>query len=138
MKKISFCKMHGLGNDFMVIDAIRQPLKLDQLPIQLLGDRNRGVGFDQLLIIEPSSKADFRCRIYNADASEVENCGNGLRCVARYAQETGLFPQKAQRIELNFGVVEIVIEDYERIRVNMGLPTAACQTLNLTVDGVNK
>src|SRR5690348_14835023 len=86
-RTISFTKMHGLGNDFVVINATVNPVSLNQFPIQQFSDRNVGIGFDQLLVIEPSKQADFYCRIYNADGSEAEQCGNGLRCVARYLHE---------------------------------------------------
>ncbi|MFP3365956.1 diaminopimelate epimerase, partial [Pseudoalteromonas sp. SIMBA_148] len=82
---VNFTKMHGLGNDFMVIDLISQRSRLRDADIRRLADRNFGIGFDQLLVVEPprDPDMDFRYRIYNADGSEVENCGNGARCFAR-------------------------------------------------------
>ncbi|MFZ2315383.1 MAG: diaminopimelate epimerase, partial [Gammaproteobacteria bacterium] len=82
--------MHGLGNDFIIINNINQSLEIETLDIPTLANRYIGIGFDQLLVIEPSEKADFFCRIYNADGSEAEQCGNGLRCVARFVVENKL------------------------------------------------
>ncbi len=88
----TFTKMHGLGNDFVVFDATRQPLALTPEKIRRLADRRFGVGCDQVLVIEPATRADvdFRYRIYNADGGEVEQCGNGARCMLRFARDKGL------------------------------------------------
>ncbi len=114
--------MHGLGNDFVVINAIDQIFDLQQLPIQELADRYRGIGFDQLLILEPSKSADFYCRIFNSDGSEAEQCGNGLRCVARFIQEQGLNLNKELKLETKAGIYPVTIEDFDHIRVTMGAP----------------
>ena len=89
---LEFTKMHGLGNDFMVVDLISQRAYLDTATIQRLADRHFGVGFDQLLIVEPPDvpEADFKYRIFNADGSEVEQCGNGVRCFARFVHDRQL------------------------------------------------
>ncbi len=114
--------MHGLGNDFMVIDTIRQTVDLSKIPIPLLADRHRGIGFDQLLVVTPSSRADFACRIFNADGSEAEQCGNGMRCVARYVQEEGLTQKKSLALETISGLINVTVHDHKHIDVIMGLP----------------
>ena len=129
-----FCKMHGLGNDFIVIEdrsnTITGP---NNFPIQRLADRHIGIGFDQLLVIQASSRADFFCRIFNADGSEAEQCGNGLRCVARYVHETGLHPTSQLTIETKAGLFPIVIPDYEHIQVTLGVPIIENNSLSLSV-----
>src|SRR5579872_3363870 len=97
--KIKFCKMHGLGNDFIVIDGISQTIELDRATIQRLADRHLGIGFDQLLLITSAKKADFGCVIFNADGSQAEQCGNGMRCVARFVHEEKLTEKKSLSIE---------------------------------------
>lgn len=130
---ISFTKMHGLGNDFVVINAINQPFKTNAQAIQKLADRHLGIGFDQLLIIESSNNADFYCRIYNTDGSEAEQCGNGLRCVARYIHEEKLNNKKELLLETKAGVYPLVIRDYEHIRVSMGAPEIRHTLINLSL-----
>lgn len=120
---IQFTKMHGLGNDFVVINATTNPVSLHQFPIQQFSDRNVGIGFDQLLVIEPSKQADFYCRIYNSDGSEAEQCGNGLRCVARYLHEEKMLRDSSITIETKAGIFPITIQDYDHIRVTMGAPS---------------
>lgn len=119
---LSFTKMHGLGNDFVVINALIQPLDIQNLPITALANRHIGIGFDQLLIIEPSKTASVFCRIYNADGSVAKQCGNGLRCVARYLHEEGLQTHKQFDIETLAGVFAVDIQDYDNIRICMGQP----------------
>lgn len=114
--------MHGLGNDFVIINKIQQAFDIQQLPIAKLGLRHMGIGFDQLLIIEPAQHADFFCRIFNADGSEAEQCGNGLRCVARFIKEEGLHSSTSFKIETKAGIFPLSIDDYDHIRVTMGPP----------------
>lgn len=121
-KSIPFTKMHGLGNDFVIMNAAENSIDVSQLPIRRLSDRHVGIGFDQLLILEPSKQADFFCRIYNADASEAEQCGNGLRCLARYIHETGLRKDASIKLETKAGIFPITIENYDRIRVTISEP----------------
>lgn len=94
---LNFSKMHGLGNDFMVIDGVRQRVRLSAAQIRQLGDRHTGVGFDQLLLVEEPAlpDTDFRYRIFNSDGGEVEQCGNGARCFARFVVEQGLTDKRA-------------------------------------------
>lgn len=119
---VLFRKMHGLGNDFVVIHALDHPLNIKKYNIQLLADRHLGIGFDQLLLVERSTEADFSCRIFNADGSEAEQCGNGVRCVARFIHEEKLSPNKTIMLATKAGILKIVIEDYDHIQVTMGLP----------------
>lgn len=114
--------MHGLGNDFIVVDGIQQTIDIKKIPISLLSDRHQGIGFDQLLLITPSSQADFACRIFNSDGSEAEQCGNGMRCVARYLHEEQLTLKKAFTLETAAGLIPVSIHDYDHIEVNMGSP----------------
>src|SRR5512143_4290248 len=105
--QMNFTKMHGLGNDFIVIDAIHQTLSLSAEQVRFLADRRFGIGCDQLLLVERASQptVDFRYRIYNADGSEVEQCGNGARCFVRFVRERGLTEQRWIRVETAAGVI---------------------------------
>ncbi|CAG0992407.1 partial Diaminopimelate epimerase, partial [Anaerolineae bacterium] len=98
---LKFAKMHGLGNDFVVIDAIRQSVHLSSEQIRFLADRHFGIGCDQLLLVERPTvaDADFRYRIFNADGGEVEQCGNGARCFVRFVHEQGLTDKQEIRVE---------------------------------------
>lgn len=122
MRPIQFSKMHGLGNDFMVVDGISQTFAITDIPFQQLANRHTGVGFDQLLLIKPSNVADFACQIFNSDGSEAEQCGNGMRCIARFIHESGLNSNKKLQIETKAGIIAIDIHDFAHIRVNMGQP----------------
>ena len=130
---IPFTKMHGLGNDFMVVNALKQKFNLADLPIPTLSDRHLGIGFDQLLLIERSNHADFFCRIFNADGSEAEQCGNGLRCVARFIHEENLHPSRHFSIATKAGVFPIHIPDNDHIRVTLGAPEIQEKLVELSV-----
>ena len=121
---LEFTKMHGLGNDFMVIDLISQKAFLDTVTIQRLADRHFGIGFDQLLIVEPPDvpNADFKYRIFNADGSEVEQCGNGVRCFARFVHERKLTTKTKIKVQTKAGIVEPELGLNGWVRVNMGYP----------------
>lgn len=121
---IEFTKMHGLGNDFMVIDLITQRFNLDALTIRRLADRHFGIGFDQLLIIEPPEFAnvDFKYRIFNADGTEVEQCGNGVRCFARFVHDRHLTNKTKFKVQTMSGIVEPELGPNGWVRVNMGMP----------------
>lgn len=121
---LKFCKMQGLGNDFVVIDAIRQSIQLTTEQIRALADRHFGVGCDQLLLVEKPTvpDADFRYRIFNADGGEVEQCGNGARCFVRFVHEQGLTDQKEIRVETARGIILPRLEDNGLVTVNMGAP----------------
>ena len=122
--RLRFAKMHGLGNDFVVIDAIRQPVELTPERVRFLADRHFGVGCDQLLVVEPATQpgVDFRYRIFNADGGEVEQCGNGARCFVRFVHEQGLTAKREIRVETRSGVIAPRLEDNGLVTVDMGVP----------------
>lgn len=121
---VSFTKMHGLGNDFVVIDAINQNVSLNAEQIAALADRHFGIGFDQLLLVEsPDNRdADFKYRIFNADGGEVAQCGNGARCFARFVRDIGLSQKDQIRVDTDSGRLLLTIDDDGLITVNMGIP----------------
>lgn len=121
---LKFTKMHGAGNDFVVVDATRAPLTLDAPNIRRLADRHVGIGFDQMLVVEPARNpdTDFYYRIFNADGGEVSQCGNGARCFVRYVHDRGLSAKNAIRVETRSGIIEPRLEKDGRITVNMGVP----------------
>lgn len=117
--------MHGLGNDFVVIDGINQQVMLAPEQIQQLADRHFGIGFDQLLLVEaaaPDSDADFCYRIFNADGSEVAQCGNGARCFARFVRDQGLSDKDRIRVDTHAGQLLLEFNRDGQITVNMGIP----------------
>ncbi|QRN41361.1 MAG: diaminopimelate epimerase [Neisseriaceae bacterium] len=122
--RVRFTKMHGLGNDFMVIDAINQLFIPDTELIKLWANRHTGVGFDQLLLVEHSQRADcdFKYRIFNCDGGEVEQCGNGARCFAKYVIEKGLTDKQEIRVETKKEVLILTVQDDDLIKVNMNQP----------------
>ncbi|MDA8327869.1 MAG: diaminopimelate epimerase [Betaproteobacteria bacterium] len=121
---LKFTKMHGAGNDFVVIDAIRQSVKLTPEQVRAIADRHFGVGCDQLLLVERATRADadFCYRIFNADGGEVEQCGNGARCFAHFVRHCGLTDAREIRVETAAGIITPRIEDDGRVTVNMGAP----------------
>lgn len=121
---LRFTKMQGAGNDFVVIDAIRQRFEPTAERCRWLADRRFGVGCDQILLVERATvaDADFRYRIFNADGSEVEQCGNGARCFARFVHDQGLSQRRSIRVQTLAGVIEPELEADGRVRVNMGPP----------------
>lgn len=121
---VKFTKMHGLGNDFMVIDCISQHVHIRPEQVRKLSDRNFGVGFDQLLLVEPPGRpdVDFRYRIFNADGSEVEQCGNGARCFARFVIDHKLTQKSVIRVETANGIIELKLANDGGVVVNMGEP----------------
>lgn len=130
---IRFTKMHGIGNDFVVINAMNQNFQIQHLAISSLANRYMGIGFDQLLIIEPSKQADFFCRIFNSDGTEAEQCGNGLRCVARFLHEEKLIHQRILKLETKAGIYPLTIQDYDHIQVTMGEPQVKETLLQLSL-----
>lgn len=123
-KKLAFTKMHGLGNDFVMIDAVRQDIQLTEAQVRYLADRNFGVGCDQLLVVEPAQApgVDFRYRIFNADGGEVEQCGNGARCFARFVFDQGLTDKREIRVETKKGIITPRLEADGNVTVDMGVP----------------
>jgi diaminopimelate epimerase len=121
---LRFTKMHGLGNDFVVFDGVRQHVTLTPERIRKLADRRFGVGCDQVLVVEPATQSgvDFRYRIYNGDGGEVEQCGNGARCFARFVRDQGLTSKDEIAVETLSGVIYPRIEANGEVTVNMGMP----------------
>ena len=121
---MQFSKMHGLGNDFMVVDAVTQNVFFSPELIRRLADRHLGVGFDQLLVVEPpyDPELDFHYRIFNADGSEVAQCGNGARCFARFVRLKGLTNKRDIRVSTANGRMVLTVTDDDLVRVNMGEP----------------
>ncbi|MBX3686716.1 MAG: diaminopimelate epimerase [Rhodocyclaceae bacterium] len=122
--RLRFTKMHGLGNDFVVVDAINQSVELSAAQVRFLSDRHFGVGCDQLLVVEApsSSGVDFRYRIYNADGGEVEQCGNGARCFVRFVHDKHLSDKREIRVETRSGVISPRLESDGKVTVDMGVP----------------
>ncbi|HIF9497444.1 TPA: diaminopimelate epimerase [Photobacterium damselae] len=122
--QINFSKMHGLGNDFMVVDAVTQNVFFSPDMVRRLADRHRGIGFDQLLIVEPpyDPETDFHYRIFNADGSEVEQCGNGARCFARFVSMKGLTNKYHISVSTKAGKMLLKLENDDQVTVNMGVP----------------
>ncbi|GAB1110541.1 MAG: diaminopimelate epimerase [Shewanella algae] len=121
---IHFTKMHGLGNDFMVVDGVTQNVYFSPEQIRRLADRNFGIGFDQLLLVEPpyDPDLDFHYRIFNADGSEVEQCGNGARCFARFVRNKGLTQKYKIKVSTSSGKMTLRLERDGNVTVNMGVP----------------
>lgn len=122
--KLRFTKMQGLGNDFVVIDGVTAPVALTREQLRALADRHFGVGCDQVLFVEPATRAgaDFRYRIYNADGGEVEQCGNGARCFVRFVRDKGLTSAKEIRAETLGGLIVPRLESDGQVTVDMGVP----------------
>ncbi len=121
MKKIDFVKMHGLGNDFILIDCLKQELPEPEKFALKYCDRRFGIGADQLLLLYPSDKTDFKMRIFNADGSEVEMCGNGIRCFAKYIWDRGLSDKEVLEVETLAGIMKPK-KVGELVQVDMGTP----------------
>lgn len=122
--RLRFSKMHGLGNDFVVIDGINQRVRLSEDRVRRIADRHTGIGCDQLLLVEKPSnpEVDFRYRIFNCDGSEVENCGNGARCFAVFVRENKLTGRNRIKVETAAGILELLIKDDGQVTVDMGAP----------------
>lgn len=127
MAVLKFTKMHGLGNDFMVIDGISQHFDPAAAPIAEWADRHRGIGFDQLLLVEapPLPEAEFGYRIFNADGSEVEQCGNGARCFARFVHEKGLSQNRRIKVATARELIVLNLQENGLVTVDMGEPRLA-------------
>jgi diaminopimelate epimerase len=137
--KLAFTKMHGAGNDFVVVDATREPFSLPREALRRIADRHLGVGCDQILVVEKprSADADFRYRIFNADGGEVEQCGNGARCFVKFVHDKGLTRKREIRVETLGGPITPRLEQDGEVTVNMGAPTAPVrETLQLGTDTV--
>jgi len=122
--RLKFTKMHGLGNDFMVIDLVTQHYTMNENTVRQSADRNFGIGFDQMLIVEPpgSPDVDFTYRIFNADGSEVEQCGNGARCFARFVKDKRLTSKSEIRVSTKSGIITLHLQANRDVTVDMGTP----------------
>lgn len=136
--KIKFTKMHGAGNDFVVLDAIHQKIDFTPEQWQRLADRRFGVGADQMLVIEKPSTpgVDFRYRIFNSDGGEVEQCGNGARAFVKFVIEKGLTAKRAIRVETMSGIIEPAMEADGRITVDMGAPILEAERVPFNAEGL--
>ena len=134
--KLRFTKMHGLGNDFVVLDAIHQDIALTPEQARFLADRHFGVGCDQILVVEKPSRpdVDFGYRIFNADGGEVEQCGNGARCFVRFVREKGLTNKNDIRVETRSGIIAPRLEPNGEVTVDMGVPRFAPAEVPFTSD----
>ena len=137
---MKFVKMHGLGNDYIYIDCIQQPPPRDPAALsRVVSDRHFGVGGDGLILICPSERADLRMRIFNADGSEAEMCGNGVRCVAKYAFDHGLTHNNPMTIETGRGVLTLNLQlksgKVEQVTVKMGEPILDADKIPTTLPG---
>ena len=134
--RLTFTKMHGLGNDFVVIDAVTQPVQITSEMVSKLADRHFGIGFDQLLVVSPpgSPEVDFRYRIFNADGSEVEQCGNGARCFARFVRDKRLTNKRHIVVETMSGIIELRIDERGEVAVDMGAPVFEPARIPLQAD----
>lgn len=134
--KLRFTKMHGLGNDFVVIDAVRQNIALTPAQARFLADRHFGIGCDQILLVESSGidGIDFRYRIFNADGGEVEQCGNGARCFVRFVHEQGLTDKPLLRVVTQSGIITPRLEANGEVTVDMGVPRFAPAEIPFVAD----
>lgn len=137
---IQFTKMHGLGNDFVMLDAINQPLDMTPALVRYLADRRFGIGCDQVLLVESATRADadFRYRIFNADGSQAGQCGNGARCFARFVKEKGLSDKTAIPVEVDGGLITLFHEDHDLVTVDMGAPILTPDKIPFIADKQNK
>lgn len=133
---LKFTKMHGLGNDFVVVDAVSRKVFFNKQQIERLSDRNLGIGFDQLLVVEPPSNPDmdFRYRIYNSDGSEVEHCGNGARCFVKFVLDRGLTNKRIIDVETKRGAIQLRVMDDGLVTVDMGSPSFEPKDLPFIAD----
>lgn len=136
--KLKFTKMHGAGNDFIVIDAVRQSVNLTSDQCRQLADRRFGVGADQILVVERPTQAgvDFRYRIFNSDGGEVEQCGNGARAFVKFVVEKGLSEEREIRVETMSGIISPRLEDDGQVTVDMGAPILEPQRVPFDTEGL--
>jgi diaminopimelate epimerase len=122
--KLKFTKMHGAGNDFVVLDGYTQPVNLTPAQVRALADRHFGVGADQLLLVEKPTVdgVDFRYRIFNCDGGEVEHCGNGARCFVKFVRDSGLTDQRSVRVQVQKGTITLTMQENGEVLVDMGTP----------------
>ncbi len=135
--RLRFTKMQGLGNDFVVVDAVNQSVQFTPARVRHLADRHFGVGCDQVLVVERSEHADvdFRYRIFNSDGGEVEQCGNGARCFVRFAHDKGLTTKREIRVATAAGIISPRLEDNGLVSVDMGVPVLEAARVPFVADG---
>jgi len=138
--RLNFTKMHGLGNDFIVINNLNDVFNESSIDIPELANRHTGIGFDQLLVVESSARADidFKYRIFNADGQEVQQCGNGARCFALYVFEKKLTSKRKLNVETLNGDIELIINDASSVTVNMGEPEFLPSKIPANLDNYHK
>ena len=136
---LRFTKMHGLGNDFVVIDAVSQSVTITPELARKLGNRRFGVGCDQVLVVEPPNQADvdFGYRIFNQDGTEVEQCGNGARCFAKFVRDRRLTGKNTIRVETACGIIELEVQGDNQVRVNMGIPILEPEKIPFIADTIS-
>lgn len=136
---LRFTKMHGLGNDFVVIDAVSQSVTITPELARKLGDRRFGIGCDQILVVEPPNQADvdFGYRIFNQDGTEVEQCGNGARCFAKFVRDRRLTGKNTIRVETACGIIELEVQGDNQVRVNMGVPILEPEKIPFTANTIS-
>ena len=134
--QLRFTKMHGLGNDFVVIDLLSQNAQLSAAHIRHIADRHLGIGCDQVLLVEPpaTTETDFHYRIYNCDGTEVEQCGNGARCFGKFVTDKKLTGKRHLKVSTNTGLINIDVVDKNTFRVDMGVPSFDPMSLPFTPD----
>ncbi|MGF6769546.1 diaminopimelate epimerase [Paraburkholderia sp. GAS199] len=136
--KLKFTKMHGAGNDFVVLDGYTQPVNLTPAQVRSLADRHFGVGADQLLLVErPSIEGvDFRYRIFNCDGGEVEHCGNGARCFVKFVRDTGLTDKRTVRVQVQNGTITLTMQENGEVLVDMGAPVFDPERVPFATKGI--
>ena len=136
--KLKFTKMHGAGNDFVVLDGYTQRLELTPARVRALADRHFGVGADQLLLVEKPTVegADFRYRIFNCDGGEVEHCGNGARCFVKFVRDAKLTDKRSVRVEVQNGLITLTMQDNGEVVVDMGAPVFDPQRVPFDAEGL--
>lgn len=136
--KLHFTKMHGAGNDFVVLDGIQTPIDFTPEQWAAIADRHFGVGADQLLLVERSTRpdVDFRYRIFNHDGGEVEHCGNGARCFVKFVTDRGLTDKRTVRVEVMNGIATLTMQDDGRVTVDMGAPVFEAARLPFLPEGL--
>lgn len=137
---MKFTKMHGIGNDYVYVNCLKESVPEPEKTARFVSDRHFGIGSDGLILIRPSSKADFEMAMYNADGSRGEMCGNGIRCVAKYVYDYGLTDKTEITVETLAGIkrLELTVENQKvsQVRVNMGAPEFAAEKIPVTTEGV--
>lgn len=136
--KLKFTKMHGAGNDFVVLDGYTHPVNLTPAQVRALADRHFGVGADQLLLVEKPTVdgVDFRYRIFNCDGGEVEHCGNGARCFVKFVRDSGLTDKRSVRVQVQNGTIRLTMQENGEVLVDMGTPVFEPERVPFAIQGL--